>query len=230
MNIVVISPHLDDGVLSLGGTMSRMVREGHSVRLVTVFAGDPGCAAPPSFWNRHRNAESAAEVTVQRREEDHRAADALGVQPVWLPFDDDAQLARRDPDEIWGALAPSLGDADRVFLPGWPLSHPDHRYATLLTLRRCDEFVPIRFYCELPYAHHPVPLVKGVLRGRTDASLADMTTNVVNWSRSRLAPTDLAAKIRSLECYSGEVSALGWSLPIKRRQRFQLAFEHIGQS
>jgi LmbE family N-acetylglucosaminyl deacetylase len=58
MNIVMVSPHLDDGVLSLGGTMSEMVHEGHRGKMVTVFAGDPDRGGPPTLRDRPRGSKS----------------------------------------------------------------------------------------------------------------------------------------------------------------------------
>jgi LmbE family N-acetylglucosaminyl deacetylase len=230
VNIVILSPHLDDGALSLGGTMSRMVHEGHRVKMVTVFAGNPERNGPPSLWDRGRGLKSSSEAVLQRREEDRCAADVLGVEPVWLPFEDDAYLVRRDPDEIWEAISPNLCGAARVFVPGWPVSHHDHRYVTSLMLSRCSASTSIRLYAELPYSNHPVPFVKGLLSRRADPSIADALPNGLRWSRSPFGQSDLAAKIRAVACYSGEISALGWRLPLPRRLRFQLAFEHIGRS
>ncbi len=50
-SIVVVSPHSDDGVLSLGASMARWVREGRDVELLTVLALDPGSDAPTKGWD-----------------------------------------------------------------------------------------------------------------------------------------------------------------------------------
>ena len=49
--IVVVSPHLDDGVLSLGAWMASQVRAGARVELLTVFACDPESDAPTKGWD-----------------------------------------------------------------------------------------------------------------------------------------------------------------------------------
>ena len=40
MNIVVIAPHNDDEILGVGGTMAKMVKQGHNVIVCEVTAGD----------------------------------------------------------------------------------------------------------------------------------------------------------------------------------------------
>ena len=50
--IVVLSPHSDDGVLSLGASMARWARSGRQVELLTVFALDPASSAPTGGWDR----------------------------------------------------------------------------------------------------------------------------------------------------------------------------------
>ena len=44
--IVVVSPHLDDGVLSLGASIASWSRAGTTVELLTVLACEPGSKAP----------------------------------------------------------------------------------------------------------------------------------------------------------------------------------------
>ena len=41
MNIVVVAPHPDDAELGMGGTVARLVDEGHSVLVVDMTDGEP---------------------------------------------------------------------------------------------------------------------------------------------------------------------------------------------
>ena len=50
--IVVVSPHLDDGVLSLGAAIASWARAGATVELLTVLACDPDSEAPAGGWDR----------------------------------------------------------------------------------------------------------------------------------------------------------------------------------
>ncbi|MDJ0462513.1 PIG-L family deacetylase [Streptomyces sp. H27-C3] len=99
---VVVSPHPDDAVWSLGGRLARWASRGTPVTVVTVFdapaaagaerlgdaadAGDSGTADGldgPARWR------SIAEPAVRRRE-DRAALDALGAAHVSLGFTDAA--------------------------------------------------------------------------------------------------------------------------------------------
>jgi hypothetical protein len=44
MDLIVLSPHLDDAVFSVGGRMSRLAAQGKSVLVVTFFTSGPDAA------------------------------------------------------------------------------------------------------------------------------------------------------------------------------------------
>jgi LmbE family N-acetylglucosaminyl deacetylase len=206
--VVVLSPHLDDAVISIGGTMHLLGRLGVAVRVVTFFAGDPASVVAPSYWDRHRGTKTAGEAFAERRDEDRAASEALRFEPVWLPFIDGSYLARRDPDEIWAAVAPHLADAAAVLVPGSPLDHSDHRYTTALTVDRLDGTLPTLFYAEQPYSSRPRYLA-GYLRGSTPATLSNILGEKVAWSSVKLDEASRAAKRRAVACYAGELSMFG---------------------
>jgi LmbE family N-acetylglucosaminyl deacetylase len=126
--VVVLSSHLDDAALSLGGFIARSAREGSAVTVVTVFAGDPGSTLPASAWDRRCGFQTAADAARGRRLEDRRACALLGSAAVWLPLHDHEYGAERDPDGVWRLLAPHLEGPDLVLVPGAPLVHPDHAW------------------------------------------------------------------------------------------------------
>src|SRR5207253_2905574 len=109
--VVVLSPHIDDAVLSLGAGIARATRSGTEVRVVTVFANDPESSDPPTDWDRAAGFSSAGEAARGRREEDRRACEIVGADPVWLPCTDDDHGG--DPRETFrAALAETLVDAE----------------------------------------------------------------------------------------------------------------------
>lgn len=209
MKVVVISPHLDDAVMSVGATMHRAARRGAEVVLVTVFAGDVHDAGRASYWDARRGVENKAAVLEARRREDTAAAATLGARSVWLPFDDGAYVSKRDPDAIWAAVAPHLEGADAVLLPGWPLTHPDHRFASMLIVQRASAGLPLLFFAEMPYGAHPVAMAKGLIRGRRSALLTHAYGGVLEWRRSPVTKDDFAAKQAAVRCYAGELENLG---------------------
>jgi LmbE family N-acetylglucosaminyl deacetylase len=206
--VVVLSPHLDDAVMSLGGTMHVLGRLGVATRVVTLFAGDPERCTPPSYWDEHRGTKTAGEAFGERRDEDRAACDVLGVEPVWLPFIDDSYLARRDPDEIWAAVEPHLADAAAVLTPGTPLAHGDHRYTTALAVERLGTSLPTLFYAEQPYSSRPRYLA-GYVRGRTPSTLEHIVDEKVEWSNVKLDEASRDAKRDAAGCYTGEIAMFG---------------------
>jgi LmbE family N-acetylglucosaminyl deacetylase len=225
MTVAVVSPHLDDAVLSVGATMHNLVQRGEDVSVITLFAGDPERSGPPSYWDRPRGVATAAEVIVERRAEDQKACDLLGVTPIWLPFDEEAFIVKRDPDSMWATLEPLLLTASVVVLPAWPLQHSDHRYTTMLVLNRLLYRTPVLFYLELPSATRPVALVKSVARGRSLPWLRHELDDEMRWFAPRLGRRDVDVKMQAVAAYAGELAALGYSAPPSRLQRLTLQRE-----
>ena len=84
--IVVLSPHLDDAVLSIGASIAGLTRRGARVDVVTVLAGDPLLSAPAGAYDRSCGFTNAGEAAGIRRSEDALACGTIGANPVWLPF------------------------------------------------------------------------------------------------------------------------------------------------
>lgn len=60
MNIVVVAPHPDDAELGMGGTIARMVDEGHSVLVVDMTDGEPTPKGTPA--RRQAEADEATRI------------------------------------------------------------------------------------------------------------------------------------------------------------------------
>ncbi len=88
------SPHADDAVLSCGGQIEALTRQGERVVVFTVMAGDPPDAflpAPTAFvqelWARWELPEGR-EATAARRAEDQAALTVLGAEVEAWPWPD----------------------------------------------------------------------------------------------------------------------------------------------
>jgi LmbE family N-acetylglucosaminyl deacetylase len=149
-DIVVVSPHLDDAVFSLGAAVSRTVRTGTEATILTVLAGDPSSSAPAGEWDRQAGFQTAGEAARVRRDEDTLACGLLGARSHWLPFSDMQYERGGSDDEIRARVVDAAGSAF-VLLPGFPLVHDDHHWLKALLE---DAFEPERvgFYAEQPYA------------------------------------------------------------------------------
>lgn len=82
--LLVVSPHFDDGVLSVGGAIAQLVRSGAAVTVATVFSGSsegPLSAAAQAF---HERCGLDDDAMRQRAGEDREACRRLGAEPVHL--------------------------------------------------------------------------------------------------------------------------------------------------
>ena len=198
--VVVISPHLDDAAFSLGATIRRLSRAGTPVDVVTVLAGDPASAATAGPWDLRAGFTTAGEAARARREEDRRACAVLGARPIRLPYADEQYDPTVDPEEAWENLAPLVAGADRILVPGFPLSNPDHRWTAELVLRRVRLDLSVGVYAEQPYAswarpgappREPVPGVE-----------ADP------WRPMPCSLADRVAKLRACRCYRSQLRVI----------------------
>jgi len=154
--IVVVSPHLDDGVLSLGAAMAGWVRKGARVELLTVLACDPESTAPAGGWDSRAGHATEGESARARRDEDRHACARLGVTPSWLPFGSVDYDRHGADEEVLAAVLAAVAGADEVLLPWFPLSQPDHAWLAGLLANADLGSARVGEYAEQPYArrHH----------------------------------------------------------------------------
>ena len=187
--VVVISPHLDDAVLSLGAGISWAARHEADVTVLTVLAGDPASTEPAGAWDRRAGFASAGEAARVRRLEDERACELLRAQPVWLPFSDHQYGRGGTDDEIRAAVLEAVAGA-HVLLPGFPLAHDDHAWLH----RLLDGAFPadrVELYAEQPYAAW------------------SEESRPAGWRPVRAGPIDWQRKLRACRAYRSQLSLLG---------------------
>lgn len=161
MRLVVVSPHLDDAVLSVGQLLA-----GHpTATVVTVCTQSPRTIRPPVLteFDRRCGFDSSAEAMAARRQEDRRACSTLDVEWLHLHCRDSQYGADLDAKHVTGQITAALAQCgkpatkpDRIddvtLLAPLGLGHPDHvttRRAALDAGRRAK--VPTFLYAELPY-------------------------------------------------------------------------------
>ncbi len=194
--VAVVSPHLDDGVLSLGATLAAHVRGGGTATVVTPFAGDPSSRVLAGEWDASAGFATQGSASRGRRDEDEAACRRVGAAPVHLAGADEQYPHSLDDDALWAGLHRALDGCDEVLLPGFPLHNADHLAATLLVLRRCDPGLPVRLYLEEPYA----------LRERAPA--ADRWAGLARWGSLPVTARDLVAKAGAVRCYASQLPLL----------------------
>jgi LmbE family N-acetylglucosaminyl deacetylase len=172
MRIVVVSPHLDDAVLSLGAGIASWARRGARVEVLTVFACDPDSDAPAGGWDRRGGFATEGEAARARREEDRRALAILGASPVWLPFGSVDFDRHGDETDVREAIRAVTQGADELLLPGHPLSHPDHAWLAGVLDGAELGGGRLRLYAEQPYtrraAEAPPPSFEPAAAGLRD--------------------------------------------------------------
>jgi LmbE family N-acetylglucosaminyl deacetylase len=220
--IVVVSPHSDDGVLSLGAAIASWVRQGAHVELLTVFALDPASDAPAGGWDARAGFRTEGEAATARRGEDRRACAILGATPDWLPFGSVDYERRGDEGAVRGAIAAVADGADSLFLPGFPLSHPDHEWLGRALAGERMGCRRLGLYVEQPYARRTVgearvpPWVEEAVGGR------------VLFEAVPARPRDRIAKWRAIRQYRSQLPLLGMSGSLRRGPHSILRGERMG--
>lgn len=142
----IISPHLDDAVLSLGQYMAS-----RPTRVVTVFAGSPGNRVALSDYDKACGFPSSALAVAHRRMEDQRACRRLSASHVHLDYLDGQYDLPTSDGLIADALCAWVGREEwHTFVP-LGLGHPDHRQVARCARAACPEGGELLLYEELPY-------------------------------------------------------------------------------
>jgi LmbE family N-acetylglucosaminyl deacetylase len=149
--VLMISPHLDDAVLSCG----QLINSRPGTVITTVLAGFPH--GPHAGWSAQTTGLPVAEdANSMRRDEDQRASRALGARTHWIDIPAQEYGPNSSPSEWLLSIQQSIATAiatteSSVFLP-LGLTHPDHIVvsdAALLAVlaSKVESYV----YMEMPY-------------------------------------------------------------------------------
>jgi LmbE family N-acetylglucosaminyl deacetylase len=224
---VVVSPHLDDAVLSLGGLIGREVAAGRRVTVMSCFTAGPSLDSIPE--NRRVFGDYSA-----RRAEDERALAVLGAERRWLDLHEriwrDPPLARtlhvfRTPPKmddftqlraIRDAIGAELDRGAELYVPLAIGHHVDHVEVALAALREVlvrGAFGRVRFY-EDPYAlGRACRRAHFVARRRMWRPLAAPA-----WASPRVGAllqlVALSARGPSLDDYLPEAARLDWQCSV----------------
>ncbi|MFN8482609.1 MAG: PIG-L family deacetylase [Anaerolineae bacterium] len=216
---VVLSPHMDDAVLSCGGVMAAKVGQGEPVRVVNVFAGVPDYThLSPYAERQHTKWGQPADPVGMRRAEDRLALAPLGVAvDDWEWYDAiyrevDGRFLYTDHATTFGPVNPAesplvaalaarlaaFRQADSGVIYYAPLGvggHVDHRLARDAALALARQGAAVLFYEDFPY----------VARwGGLEEALAEVP---VRW-RPVWERIDVDAKIAAIARYPSQLSAI----------------------
>lgn len=120
---LVVSPHFDDAVLSVGQVMAGRP----NMTVCTVFAGFPHNGGQLTTYDRDSGFRSAEDAVRNRRDEDRTAVARLKGRPYWLDFADSQYGEPANEAAIVDALAAAIAEISPGLLLGpLGLAHPDH--------------------------------------------------------------------------------------------------------
>lgn len=190
---VVVSPHLDDAVLSYGGALAAADTP---TTVVTVFAGMPPAWSWPTPFDNSCGFPDSQTAVWCRRLEDFHACSALGAWPQHLEYLDGQYGLPRSELLIAMRLRDLFNDADEIAVP-LGLLHPDHRLVASICQAILHDSPRRSFvvYADLPGAALEPTHIPGALRGWERAGWSLVP---VEWE------VDLESKRAAWECYTSQ--------------------------
>lgn len=218
--ITVISPHLDDAVLSCGALLTACA----DATVVTVFNGPPDLPLSAGAEEFHDKCGLGADAVAVREEEDDLALKTVGAASVRLGIPE--ALYRRDlsgdhrypedkdlsaatvgaEDALVADVADRLRhesrvrDADLVLAPLGIGGHIDHRIAAAALKRLGREPETVLWYEDVPYVLYPF-WIRGSVRRDTRSGPRVC----------RFRPAQWQAKLQAIDCYASQRSILWWN-------------------
>jgi LmbE family N-acetylglucosaminyl deacetylase len=201
--ILVVSPHLDDAVLSCG-----LLLAAHPDAVVcTIFTAPPDVNMSTD-WDRDSGFADAFEAMRVRKWEDARALGTLGVSPIHLPFRDAQYLASPSHDALVVALKETVSKVKPAILAiPCGLFHSDHTMVAdaCLALMHPVENIAVLAYEDVPYRRIP-----GVLQDRLRALLErGVVAEPTDFTTTEMDARHHDLKLAALDKYQSQLRAFG---------------------
>ncbi len=185
-NVVVLSPHPDDSVIGMGGTIKRLLDGGCSVKVVVVTTGERG--SPEAMENESARKE-LAEI---RREEERDASRFLGYESVALSFHS------AEGEEVAERIREETAGADIVFAPHENDGHHTHLDVTRQLLSLPPEAEVWGYETWRPISDPDVTVdISGEVEAKVEAIMCH---------RSQILQKDFAGAAKGLARYRGVFS------------------------
>jgi len=216
MPAAVLSPHLDDAILSCWHLL-----EGHGhVSVVNVFTGSPPAGTPAPPWDRLTGAQDPVVRMRERRAEDRRALAVVGRTAVGLGLlDAQYRTAALSAGTLVTRLRALLEPGTVLHAPAGLSGHPDHEIVRAAALELAREGWSVILYADLPHGITRgwpewvacVPEPPGVHVGSDWAAILAGSGLIVQRLVPRIRPLDTlgrARKLRALAEYRTQRAAL----------------------
>jgi LmbE family N-acetylglucosaminyl deacetylase len=196
MGTVILSPHLDDAVLSCWHVLTRS----DDVVVINVFAGEPAGLGAPAWWDEYTGATDSGARVRERIEEDRRALALAGREPINLSFLDEQYREHDQPlDPLTEQIERLLPPASDIYAPAALANHTDHLLVRAAALELRAFGFDVSLYADLPHATvHGWP---AWVAGARAPATKDLATAV--WERALAAtglmPAELTPSVHSLD-------------------------------
>jgi len=221
----ILSPHIDDAVLSLWGLLAGPGEVG----VINVFDGVPEGQRAIGWWDHVTRAKDPVARAEERRAEDRAALALAGRSALCLGFVDE-QYRDGEPklEPLVERIARELPQESAVLAPAALGEHPDHRRTRTAALALRERGFQVALYADVPHATpHGWP---GWVTGASPESDSDATAR---WEHSlkdaglslrelapqvrALGPDEQARKREAIDCYRTQLSGLEASFPLLNR-------------
>lgn len=148
MTTTILSPHLDDAVLSCW----HVLESRGDVAVVTVFTGSPPPGTPAPAWDRLTGADDPVTRMAERRGEDRDALALAGRRGEGLGLLD-AQYRPVEPEvgDVVAAVRAALRPGTVIHAPAGLGGHPDHVLVRDSALELARGGWPLALYADLPH-------------------------------------------------------------------------------
>lgn len=196
MGTVILSPHLDDAVLSCWHVLTQP----GEVTVINVFAGVPVGLGPPAWWDEYTGATDSGERVRERIEEDRLALALAGRKPMNLNFLDEQY---REHDQPLAALIAEIerlvASEANIYAPAAFANHTDHALVRAAALELRASGFTVSLYADLPHATvHGWPAWVAGTRAPASKDLAAAV-----WGRvlaaTGLSPAEMMASVHRLD-------------------------------
>lgn len=149
MVAAILSPHLDDAVLSCWQPLTQP----GEVIVVNVFAGVPATNGALAWWDELTGANDSAQRVRERVEEDRKALAHAGREPVNLGFlDEQYRDAEQSLVPVAAQIEERLEPGVHVYAPAALGDHADHVLVRAAALGLRAKGFEVSLYADLPHA------------------------------------------------------------------------------
>jgi LmbE family N-acetylglucosaminyl deacetylase len=217
MLAAILSPHLDDAVLSCWHQLS----QSGEVIVINVFAGVPASRGAPAWWDRVTGASDSVERVRERVEEDRKALALAGRTPVNLGFmDEQYRDAEQSLAPVTAEIESRLRPGAEVFAPAAFGGHADHALVRSAALQLRSKGFAVSLYADLPHALlHGWPAwvsgsdaerSSGLAEALWERTLAEAGVPSAAMSRAvhHLDPHSIARKCEAVQAYVTQLDGL----------------------